>query len=139
MNISDVWGVLKIRVIFGPTPIYNGVKGKLVDKNSNGFILLLVAKVSTGSISFSIGLVLSLIGSTMVTLIGTIEILTIKSTISKFVPSLNGLIGFVIIIGYYFCLEIEMWEVALVVLILVSISTYTKSGGTYLNYGKAMW
>jgi hypothetical protein len=91
--------VLKIRVIFGPTPIYNGVKGKLVDKNSNGFILLLVAKVSTGSISFSIGLVLSLIGSTMVTLIGTVEILTIKSTISKFVPSLNGLIGFVIIIG----------------------------------------
>jgi hypothetical protein len=52
--------VLKIRVIFGPTPIYDGVKGKLVDKNSNGFILLLVAKVST--ISFSIGSMLSLIG-----------------------------------------------------------------------------
>jgi hypothetical protein len=40
---------------FCPTPLYGGVKGKLVDKNSNGSILLLVARVSTSLVCFSIG------------------------------------------------------------------------------------
>jgi hypothetical protein len=53
-------------VIFGTTPIYGGVKGKLINKNSNGSTLLLVAKESIGSISFSTSSMLSLIGSTMV-------------------------------------------------------------------------
>jgi hypothetical protein len=56
---------------FCPTPLYGGVKGKLIDKNSNGSTLLLVTRVSTSLVCFSIGLVLSSTCSTMVTSIGT--------------------------------------------------------------------
>jgi hypothetical protein len=53
MNTSDAWCVLKIKW-FLVTPIHGGVKGKVVDKNSNGFVLLLVVKVSTSSMLFLI-------------------------------------------------------------------------------------
>jgi hypothetical protein len=54
--------------------------------------------------------------SIVVTSTSTIEILINRGSISKLVPSISGLIGFVITIGC--CL----WEVTHVVLVLVSIS-----------------
>lgn len=60
--------------------------------------------------------------STVVTSIGTIEILISRGSISKLVPFVSGLIGFVITIGCCFYLEKKMWEVTQVVLVLVSIS-----------------
>lgn len=55
---------------FCPTPLYGGVKGKLVNKNSNGSTWLLVARVSTSLICFSTGS-MSSASSTMVTSIST--------------------------------------------------------------------
>lgn len=89
-------------MIFNPTPICNGVKGKLVDNNSNGFTLLLVARVSIGVVSLPTSLVLFSTCSLVVTLTSTTKILTNKGTISKHVPSLNGLIGFVVTIACSF-------------------------------------
>jgi hypothetical protein len=86
--------------------MYSGVKNKLVNKNSNGSIVLLVVRILTGLVSFLTSSMLSSTSSTMVTSIGTIEIL-----ISKLVPSLSGLIGFVITTGCYFYLETKMWEI----------------------------
>jgi hypothetical protein len=120
-----------------PTPIYGGVKNKLVNKNSNGSTLLLVVRVLTGSIAFPTCSMLSSISSTMVTSIGTIEILISRSSISKLVSFLSGLIGFVIT-SCYFYLKTKMWEVAHVVLLPVSISIFKKSHDTYLNFGKAV-
>ncbi len=114
------------------TPIYSGVKGKVVNKNSNGSILLLVIKVSTSSM-------LSLIISIVVTWIGIVEILIGRGTNSKHVPSLSGLFGFVKSTSCSLCLEIKMWEIAPMVLVPILISTETKSSGTYLNSRKAMW
>jgi mannose/fructose/N-acetylgalactosamine-specific phosphotransferase system component IID len=128
---SDAWIVLEIKVIFSPPPIYGGVKDKLVNKNSNGSILLLVVRVLTSSISFPT--------SSMLSSTSTIEILISRGSISKLVPFLSGLIGFVITTCCCFYLETKMWEVTHVVLILISISILKKLGGTYLNFGKAVW
>jgi hypothetical protein len=107
--------VLEIRVIYNPTPICGNVKGKLVDRNSNGYTLLLVARVSIGSISILIGLV--------VTTTCTTYILIGRGTIFKHVPSLSGLVGFVVTTSCSFYLGIEIWEVALMVLVPFPIST----------------
>lgn len=136
---SDAWNVLEIKVISSPPPICGGVKDKLVNKNSNGSILLLVVRVLTSSISFPTSSMLSSTSSTMVTSTSTIEILISRGSISKLVPFLSGLIGFVITTCCCFYLETKMWEVTHVVLILISISIFKKLGGTYLNFGKAVW
>jgi hypothetical protein len=121
-------------VIFNPTPIYGGVKDKSVNKNSNHSTLLLMVRVSTCLISFPIGSMLSSTSSTMVTSTSIINILINKGSISKLIPSLSGLIGFVITTCCYFYLKTRMWEVTHVVLVVVSISIETKLGGTYLNF-----
>jgi hypothetical protein len=98
-------GVLKFKVISSPTPICGGVKDKLVNKNSNGSTLLLVVRVLTSSVSFLIGSMLFSTNSTVVTSTGTIEIQISRGSISKLVPSLSGLIGFVITTSCCFYLE----------------------------------
>jgi hypothetical protein len=98
-------------VLSSPAPIYGGVKIKLVNKNSNGYILLLVVRILIGLVSFLTCSMLSSTSSTVVTSIGTIEILISRGSISKLVPSLSGLIGFVITTCCYFYLEAKMWEI----------------------------
>jgi hypothetical protein len=87
-------------------PICGGVKGKVIDKNSNGSTLLLEARVSTCLVSFPIGSMLSSISSIMVTLTSIVDILTNIGIIYKHVPSLSGLFGFKITTICSFCSEI---------------------------------
>jgi hypothetical protein len=72
-------------VISNPTPICGGVKNKLINKNSNGYNLLLVVRVLTGSVSFLTCSMLSSINSTMVTSTSIIQILMSRGSISKLV------------------------------------------------------
>jgi hypothetical protein len=90
----------------------------------------LVARVSIGSKSILIGLVVTSTCTTYI-LIGT-------STIFKHVPSLSGLVCFVVTTRCYFYSKIEIWEITLMVLVPFPISTKTKLGDTYLNFGKTM-
>jgi hypothetical protein len=102
-------------------PIWGGVKGKVVDKNFSGFIMLVVVEISIGSIFSPIVSMLPLTNSMVITLVGTTKILIDISIIFKLIPPLSGLVGSVITCS--FCSETKMCEVALVVLILVPIFT----------------
>jgi hypothetical protein len=93
----------------------------VVDKNSSGSTILVMVEVSIGLV-FS--LLVSMLPSTcsiVITLVGTTKILIDINIISKPIPPLNGLVGFVL--THYFCSKTKMCEVALIVLILVPIFT----------------
>jgi hypothetical protein len=60
-----------------------------------------------------------------------VKVWTCKGMISKPIPPFNGLIGLVLAIGYTTYGVIGT-------LLLVSILTYTKLGGSYLKLGKTV-
>ncbi len=131
---SEACGVFDIKVTSWTMPIWCGVKGTLVDKNSKYSNLLsnITYEWLTGSSYFLSDLSLPSTSwlTIVVTKIGIIKVWTCKGMISKLVPPLKGLIGLVTS-----CTIDGVAEI----LLLVSISTYTKLGGSYLKLGKAIW
>jgi hypothetical protein len=63
-----------------------GVRGKVIDKNSNGYTILVVAEISIGLVFSPIVSMLPSISSIVINLISTTKILIDISLISKFVP-----------------------------------------------------
>jgi hypothetical protein len=100
-----------------------------IDKNSNVYNLLL-----TTSDGVTIGL--------RITLTCTVKVTTCKSMISQHVPPLMGLIGLVVTTSCCLGSNPKVDDVALVIFMLVPISTNTKKGGSYLksvNLGNLNW
>lgn len=111
-------------MIFAPTPIWGGFKGIIVNKKFNG---------STTSDRVTTSSTITSTGTAMVT-IGKGRCIT-----SKHVPPLIKFVGLVVPTCWP-CSNPKVEDVvAPVTFVLVLISTYTKVGGIYLKFGKAMW
>ncbi len=133
MYALEACEVFNIKVTSWPIPIWCGVRGTLVDKNSKDFNLLssIVYEGLTGSSYFLLNLSPPSTGWLTIVVIETsiIKIWTCKGMISKLVPPLSGLTSLITSNTY----GVDR------TLLLVPIFINTKLGGSYLKLGKAIW
>ncbi len=98
-----MWSVLEIKVIFGPTPFWGGVKGIVVVRNSKVPILLLT---TSDGVTIGLGINLTCI----------VKVTRGKCMISKHVPFLIGMTNLLVTIDYSPWLGPKVVDVTYVIL-----------------------